>query len=185
MRDCEDKGLVKLIRLGNKIAFEEIYLRYHKQLYLLAIKYLKSKNLAEDAVQVIFIKFWQKRGQLDPDKSVKALLFISMKNHVLNMIRNRKNKIISDMEFSEEQHETSENVFNEVISADYEQILHRGLAELPERKRKVFELKTFNGFSNSEVAELLTISINTVKVHYYHGSQFIRSYLKKHADINS
>jgi RNA polymerase sigma-70 factor (family 1) len=183
MQLCKDEGLVKLIRLGDKRAFEEIYHRYHRQLYYLAMKYLKSKNLAEDAVQDIFVKFWQKRDQLDPEKSVKALLFISMKNHVLNVIRNRKNKIISDLEFFEEQHEASENLLNEVISADYEQILHRGLAELPERKRKVFELKTINGFSNSEVAELLMISINTVKVHYYHGSQFIRSYLKKHADI--
>ncbi len=185
MQFYEDEGLVKLIRLGDKHAFEVIYHRYHNQLYYLAMKYLKSKNLSEDAVQDIFIKLWQKRGQLDPEKSVKAFLFISMKNHVLNMIRNRKNKIISDQEYIEEQHETSENVFNEVISADYEKILHRGLAELPERKKYVFELKAFNGFSNSEVAELLTISINTVKVHYYHGSQFIRSYLKKHADINS
>jgi RNA polymerase sigma-70 factor (family 1) len=183
MQLCKDEGLVKLVRLGDQHAFEEIYHRYHRQLYFMAMKYLKCKNLAEDAVQDIFVKFWQKRDQLDPEKSVKALLFISMKNHVLNMIRNRKNKIISDLEFFEEQYETSENVFNEVISADYEQILHRGLAELPERKKKVFELKTINGFSNSEVAELLMISINTVKVHYYHGSQFIRSYLKKHADI--
>jgi RNA polymerase sigma-70 factor (family 1) len=183
MRDYEDKGLVKLVRLGDKNAFEEIYVRYHKPLYFLSMKYLKSRSLSEDAVQDVFVKLWQKRGQLDPDKSVKALLFISMKNHVLNMIRNGKNKIISDLEFFEENHEASENLLNEVITSDYEKILQRGLAELPERKRTVFELKTFNGYSNSEVADHLMISINTVKVHYYHGSQFIRSYLKKHAEI--
>ncbi len=183
MRDYDDKGLVRLIRLGDKHAFEEIYHRYHKQLYYLAMKYLKSKNLSEDAVQEIFIKLWQKRDQLDPEKSVKGFLFISMKNHVLNMIRNRKNKIISDLELEENQHHTERNVMNEIIFSDYEQLLQRGLSELPDRKRKVFELKAFQGLTNSEVAEVLLISINTVKVHYYHGSQFIRSYLKKHADI--
>jgi RNA polymerase sigma-70 factor (family 1) len=183
MRDCGDKGLVKLIRLGDQPAFEEIYLRYNRQLYYLAMKYLKSKNLSEDAVQEIFIKLWQKRDQLDPEKSVKGFLFISMKNHVLNMIRNRKNKIISDLELEEDQHHTEQIVMNEIILSDYEQLLQRGLSELPDRKRKVFELKAFQGLTNSEVAEVLFISINTVKVHYYHGSQFIRSYLKKHADI--
>lgn len=185
MHDYDDSGLVRLIRLGDSRAFEEVYERYHRQLYYMAMKYLKSKELSEDAVQEIFVKLWHKRGELDPDKSVKGFLFISLKNHVLNMIRNRKNKILSGVELKEDQHLTGNNVMDEVIYTEYEYILNRGLAELSDKKRKVFELKTFNGFSNSEVADLLLISINTVKVHYYHGSQFIRSYLEKHADINS
>lgn len=185
MRDYDDTGLVRLISLGNKQAFEEIYERYHRQLFYLAMKYLKSKSLSEDAVQDVFVKLWQKRGELDPDKSVKGFLFISLKNHVLNMIRNRKSKILSEVELKEDQHLTGNDVMDEVLYKEYEHIVNLGLAELPDRKRKVFELKAFNGFSNSEIAELLLISINTVKVQYYHGSQFIRAYLKKHADINS
>jgi len=183
MRDYDDSGLVKLIRLGDKQAFEEIYERYHRQLFFMAMKYLKSKNLSEDAVQDVFVKLWQKRDQLDPYKSVKGFLFISLKNHVLNMIRNRKSKILSEIELEETNHPFQNSTIDEVVYAEYEDIIQRGLAELTERKRKVFELKTFNGFSNSEVADLLLITINTVKVHYYHSSQFIRSYLKKHADV--
>jgi len=182
MHDYDDSGLVKLIRLGDKQAFEEIYERYHRQLFFMAMKYLKSKNLSEDAVQDVFVKLWQKRDELDPHKSVKGLLFISLKNHVLNMIRNRKNKILSEIKLEEVNHPFQNSTIDEVVYAEYEQIVQKGLAELSERKRKVFELKT-NGFTNSEVADLLLITINTVKVHYYHSSQFIRTYLKKHADV--
>ena len=184
MREYDDKGLVKLLRLGNKQAFEKIYERYHRQLYFMARKYLKDRGLAEDAVQDIFVKLWNKRDSLDPSQSVKGLLFTSLKNHVLNMIRDRKNKILSGYELGEESHPRKNHTGDDVIYTEYQHIVKRGLAELPEKKRKVFELRAFNGLSNPEIAKILLISINTVKVHYYHGSRFMRSYLEKHADIH-
>jgi RNA polymerase sigma-70 factor (family 1) len=180
MQDYHDTGLVEMIASGSKDAFEEIYHRYHRQLYHLAIKYLKSKDLAEDAVQDVFVTLWQKKERLSPIKSVQAFLYTCLKNHILNMIRNHKKKMLSEIELLDEDYVAPNSTWEEINFADCMQIVNEGLLELSDRKRKVFELKVFEGLSNSEIAEKLHISVNTVKVHYYQSSQFIKAYLNKH-----
>lgn len=183
MQHYEDPELTILISRGNKQAFEIIYDRFHRRLYFMAMKYLKSKDLAEDAVQDIFVNLWQNKKNLDPSKSLKKYLFTCLKNHVLNMIRNKKNKLLSGYEMKEEDFPGHDNLMDEINHSDLMAILNRGLSELSERRKKVVELKVLEGLSNTEVSKKLFISINTVKVHYYHGSRFIKDYLNKHSDI--
>lgn len=159
--------------------------RYNKPLFFLAKKYLKENGLAEDAVQDVFVKFWEKRSNLDVSKSIKGLLFTILKNHLLNTIRKQKSRIVSEFEVNDDiqpGHDQTEDV---VIYAEYEDIVKNGLGELSDGKRVVFELKVYEGLSNEQIAEKLLVTIHTVKSHYYHGSKFMRTYLKKHADIDS
>ena len=73
-------------------------------MYYIAKKYVKDHGLAEDAVQDIFVKVWEKREELDASKSIRGYLFAMLKNYVLNMIRHRKRKILSGYELKEEHH---------------------------------------------------------------------------------
>jgi len=179
------KNLSSKIRRGDTSSFELIYRRHHQQLFYLAQRYLKDQGLAEDAVQDVFVKLWAKRKQLDPGRPVKGYLFTMLKNHVLNMIRDRKREVLSaytetiDTEVERCQTEDA------VIYDQYKHIMQQGLQRLSARKKQVFELKTFKGLSNAQVAEELLISVNTVKTHFYHGSRFLRNYLEKHANISS
>lgn len=182
MHELNDTDVVEEIRRGSEPAFREIYDRYHKQLYYIAKKYVKDRGLAEDAVQDIFVKLWENRGRLDSSKSVNGFLFSMLKNHVLNMIRNRKKKILTGYELKEQHHPRETRTGDEVIYGEYLNHVERGLNELTERRREVFELK-MNGHTNTEVAEILQISIRTVKTHYYISSKFLRRYLKNHANI--
>jgi len=182
MHDLNDTILVKKIGQGSEPAFRAIYERYHLQMYYIAKKYVKDKGLAEDAVQDIFVKVWEKRKELDRSKSIRGFLFVMLKNHVLNMIRDRKNKILSGYELKEVHHPRENRTGDEVIYAEYLNHVNQSLKELTERKREVFELK-MNGHSNAQVAEILQISIRTVKTHYYNSSKFVRAYLKNHANI--
>ena len=72
---------------------------------------------------------------------------------------------------------------DQVIYKDYQDILEKGLNELSNRKREVFELKTIKGYSNPEIAEILEINIRTVKTHYYNSSKFMKLYLRNHLDV--
>lgn len=185
MHELKDIDLVKYIRDGNEEAFREIYDRYHIQMYYIAKKYVKDSCLAEDAVQDIFVKLWEKRKQLDETKSVKGFLFTMLKNHVLNMLRDRKKEILSGAVAGvEEKKLPRQNLTDdEIMYKEYHEILQQGMNELSDRKREVFELRTLKGHSNSEVATILKINIRTVKTHYYNSSKFIRTYLKTHAGI--
>ncbi len=178
-----DSDLVRLIIKGDMSAFEELYERYHELLFFLALKYLKNESLSEDAIQDIFTKLWQNRGNLDPGKSVKYYLLVNMKNHIMNMIRNQHNKLLLDGGFDEANYSSESDVWQDLIHSEQKSIMDKGLDELSGKRRKVFELKMVFGFSNSEIAKKLSISVNTVRVHYYHALKFMREFFKKNAGL--
>lgn len=183
MYDLNDTFLAQKIRKGNKEAFKVVYDRYHVQMYFVAKKYVKDSALAEDAIQEIFVKLWQKRGKLDETKSLKGFMFTMLRNHVLNMIRDRKKEIVAVSSIEEKLLPNRNLTEDEVLYNEYHDIVKKGMSELSGRKREVFELRTLSGYSNSEVAKILKINIKTVKTHYYLSSKFIRAYLKKYSGI--
>jgi DNA-directed RNA polymerase specialized sigma24 family protein len=87
-----------------------------------------------------------------------TFLFTSLKNHVLNKIRDRENKILSGYVLGEESHLRKNSTGDDINYAEYQHIIQQGLAELPVRKRKVFEMRSLNGLFKSEVAELMLLS---------------------------
>ncbi|MEX0593396.1 MAG: RNA polymerase sigma-70 factor [Balneolaceae bacterium] len=179
--NLSDRELGIRISRGDREAFGELYNRYHKQLYYLSIKYLKEKSLAEDAVQDVFVKLWSKRNRIDPGKGLRGLLFVSLRNDIMNKIEKNRRRILSVFETEDDQR-SSDDVFLNYLEKEYEGLYNDGLKKLPKRRREVFELKV-SGLTNSEIAEQLAISENTVKVHYYHGTKFIREYLRVHGGI--
>ena len=183
MHELNDTELAIKIRTGNQQAFRELYDRYHVQMYYIAKKYVKSTDLAQDAVQDIFVKLWEKRFRIDESKSIKGFLFTMLRNHVLNMIRDRKDEIVSITGIESKELPRQNLTEDELVHKEYHEIVKQGLEELSDRKREVFELRTLQGHTNSEVAHLLNINIRTVKTHFYNSSKFMREYLKNHAGL--
>lgn len=184
MKVSKDSFLARKIQQGDRNAFKKLYERYHEQLYFLARRYLKDQHLAEDAVQDIFIKLWNNRGKLK-QPSIKGYLFAMMKNHLIDSIRKQKSRTKTKEEFkkiAQEKHR-KDTTADKVIYAEYKKIAGLALENLSPEKRKVFEMKNFEGLSNAEVAEKKNVSVNTVKTQSYLGSKYVRNYLKKHADI--
>src|SRR5690625_3292673 len=178
-----DTELGLKIRRGNEEAFRQIYDRYAIQRLYNARRYVESTELAEDAVQETFIKLWNKRHSLDETRSMCGYRFTILRKHLINMLRDQKKGIISMIEVHRTLVPSSNSTEEEIVYREYHEILQRGMEELSERKREIFELRSIKGYSNSEVADLLNINIRTVKTHYYLSSRFIRGYLRDHADI--
>ncbi|MEX0660199.1 MAG: RNA polymerase sigma-70 factor [Balneolaceae bacterium] len=183
MKDINEKLALQKLRIGDEEVYEKLYYCYHKRLYSFAFKYLKSKELAEDAVQDTFIKLWEQRRTITT--SVKGFLFTAARNHVLNMIRNKKRKVLKHIELERQKINTENKTEEIILYSEYQKILAKGVEKLTEGKKEIFNLKTVHGLSNSEVANHLDITINTVKSQYYQASKFIREYLNEHADIDS
>lgn len=185
MKGKDDHILVRGIKKGNRESFKELYNKYHKPLYYVSKKYLKNDSFAKDAVQDIFIKLWQTRDSLKESSSVKSFLFTMLKNHVLNMIRDKKNhrKILSELKHTDLSTSDSNPIEDKVIYSEYLEFLKSALKKLSPAERKVFQMRSFEGLSNAEIAEQNEVSINTVKTQYYLSSKFVRNYLKKHADL--
>lgn len=185
MKHLDEAQLSIALKLGNRIAFREIYDRYHNHLYFTALQYLRHREMAEDAVQDIFIKLWLKKSTLNPALSIKAFMATCLKNHVLNMIRSNKKNIANTFELTEADHPITNCTADEIQMNEYRKIMNEGVKSMPDQKKRVFELKVFQGESNSDIATKLGISTNTVKVHYYKSRQFMKAYLNKEAGLDT
>ncbi|MEX2368201.1 MAG: RNA polymerase sigma-70 factor [Balneolaceae bacterium] len=175
--------LINQLRSGSKDAFEELYCIYNKRIYGMALRYVKDPQLAEDAVQDVFIKLWDYRHNLKEGKSIQGFLFSTLKHHVLNMIREHERRIGRQYEYSILNKTVSERSDQKVLLSDYDRIFNEGFQQLPERKQLVFRLKRVNGLSDQQIATRLNISKNTVKSQFYRASKFIRKFMAVHADL--
>ncbi len=183
-RNCLcDEQLAVLIREGDQLAFEVIYWRYQRLLYALALKYLKSGELAEDAVQHIYLQLWSKRDSLSAEMSLKGYLCTSLKNHVLNAIRNHRRAILNNLEIAVRTDYVSNETEKTVHLTDFSRVAAQGIDQLSPRKRLIFQLRSEDGLSPREIASQLGLSINTVKFQLSQATRALRTYLKQHADI--
>ena len=181
--ELTDSELTLYLKQDNEVAFETVFRRYYRYLYSIAIQYVKDPALAEDALQEVYLKLWTHRSQLDPHQSLKNYLAVAMRNQVLNTLRNQKRAVLRHMAQHTTEADIDTSTEESIMLNEYGTVVRNGLQLLPTQRRLVFTLRSEDGFSNEEVASQLNISINTVKVHYYHACRFLRDYLRQHADI--
>ena len=175
----EDQALFLLIKKRDKEAFDTLYYKYHGYLYALALRYLKSKDLAEDAVQHVFIKLWETTKAMNIDINVKNYLYTMTKNHILNQIRDNKETI--SLNYVNAQQEVCEGadfikMMEETQTID---ILHKGINSLPPQKKEVCLLKLEDDITNQIIADKMGISVHTVKSHYQESIKMLRDYFQK------
>jgi RNA polymerase sigma-70 factor (family 1) len=178
-----EKEITLRLKAGDENAFEEIFYRYYKHLLAIGIKFLKNPDLAEDAVQDIFLKLWDHRDALNETYSIKNFLSVSMKNHVLNVIRNNHQSIWEYLSVEMEELNGEDTTSDAFQLQEYGAILEQGMQKLPPQREKVFRLRVFNGLDNEQVARQLSISVNTVKSQFTQATRFLKDYLSKHADL--
>ena len=183
--ELSDNELTGQLKANDESAFETLFRRYYRYLYNIASQYVKDPDLAEDALQEVYLKLWTNRAQLDDSQSVRNYLATAMRHQVLNTIRNEKRAILRHITHCET-HSDRDNSTEETLALnEYSTVVRDGLNQLPAQRRLVFTLRSEKGYTNEEVAIQLQISINTVKVQYYHACRFLREYLRQHAGIEA
>ena len=179
----DNKTLTRLLRKGDESAFAQIYDQHKQALYYFALRYLKDKTLAEDALQEVFVKLWQQRGKLEHELPLKGFLFTCMKHHVLNTIRSEETRIrhaalavvktTSDTNFTEQ----------DVVFSESKGLLEKAILTLSESKEKIFRLSFEKGYSNREIAAQLNISEHTVRSQLSQSTRFLKEHLKNAISI--
>lgn len=175
----EDQALFLLIKKRDKVAFNTLYYKYHTYLYALALRYLKSKELAEDAVQHVFIKLWETTQALNIDINVKNYLYTMTKNHILNQIRDNKETISLNYIDAQQEICDGDDVLKLIEEIQTIDILHKGIDCLPPQKKEVCLLKLEDNITNQKIADKMGISVHTVKSHYQESIKMLRNYFQK------
>lgn len=174
-----DVELTHLLKEGNHAAFAEIYDRHWGRLYIHALKMLKDENEAKDMVQEAFIGLWNNASALNVSSSLSAYLFSSMRNKVLNQIRNNRVRTGYIDLFSHYMDTHNQTVLERMEEKELLSAIEEVIQSLPEKMKEVFELSRKDHLSHKEIAEKLGISDKTVKRQISNALSILRIRLKK------
>lgn len=175
----EDHALFLLIKKRDKEAFTIIYRKYHAYLYALALKYLKDVEMAEDAVQHVFVKLWDTTKNIDIEVNLKNYLYTMTKNYILNKIRDHKESVSLHYANAQMDIPGQEDIFKALEDKQLSDLLYKGIDALPSQKREVCIRKLETTDSNQQIADKMGISVHTVKSHYQESLKILREYFRK------
>lgn len=169
------KGLIKKIRKGDEKSFERLYYFYCERLFYFALKYLKTQEAAEELVQEIFVKLWEIRADLDPEKSFNSFLFTIAKNTIFNQFRKKINEDAYLEHLKYYLDRTHNKTENDIILADMKKRIDKCIAGLPPQRKKIYLMSREGGLSYKEIAKELEISEKTVEAHIRLALKTIRA----------
>jgi len=162
--------------------FELLFREQYEPLARYAFSILKSQEEAEDVVQRLFVKFWEKRNELAAVKDLRAYLFRSAYNSSLNQLKkNNRSQAFSGT--TETQIESTDAASHLVISDELETQIEKAVAILPEKCQAVFRLSRFEEKSYKEISEELNISIKTVENHMGKALKIMREQLSDYLPL--
>jgi len=158
-----DKYLVLDLRSGSERAFEVLYNKYSKKVYYFAFGYLKNKDDAEGIVQEVFVKIWNKRLDLNEEKSFSSFLLTIAKNRILDIFKKRTHEINYKRHLSNCYELVEERTKNDIIFSDLEERLSDVVNSLPKKRRIIYKLSRYKGLSNKDIAKRLELSEKTIE----------------------
>lgn len=171
-----DKVLVTRLREGDVKAFDELYYRYVHKLMAFARKFFANKEIAEEAVQEIFIRIWEKRSTLDKDKDFKPYLYQAVKYYMYNYIRDKKYAHTFE-EMPEEHFMDVANQHDMLVYRELEEKAYGLIRSLPTTQRQVFMMNKLEGMSSTEIAAKMNLSKRTVEHHIYLATKAVKGEL--------
>lgn len=177
----DERALVLRLIEGDEDAFCELYAAYKNRLIFFAMRFLKSREYAEDVFQDAFTVVWQSRRFIDPDASFSSYLYTIIRNRLLNQLRDAANEEKLKQSILSQALDYTDNTKREVMLNDLKFIISRALEQLTPRQREVFEMSREAQLSHKEIAGKLGISVNTVQEHISSSLKMIRNYLIKYS----
>ena len=161
--------------------YENLFHAHYESLTRYAFSMMKNQDEAEDVVQRLFVKIWEKRNDLDVQDS-RAYLFRATYNTCLNEIKRlkRENARYSDgiTEVS-----SSDAANHRVLESELEKQLDSAMEKLPEKCREVFRLSRFEELSYKEISDRLDISVKTVENHIAKALRIMRTELSEYLPL--
>ncbi len=167
--------LVKKLRKGNVPAFNQLFYTYSSRLYYFAYGYLKSKEDAEELVQEIFSKIWEKRQQLDEKLNFKSYLFTIAFNAIKKHFRSQAylNRYFDHAAANA----TESAVYEDVDFASLKALVDKLVDKMPEKRKAVFLKSRYEGKNAQEISSEMSISKSTVENHLNQALKYLRQHL--------
>lgn len=180
--DEEDSFLIWShgLRRSDTNAFEAVFDAMYDALFRYSLYITRDREASSDITQDVFVKLWQIRDTIDPERSLKSLLYQMARNYSLNHERQRKRHAADEL--TEDHPASGHHPLNdEILDADeLGRRLNEWIEDMPDRRREAFMLSRYEGMSHEEIATLMNLAPKTVNNHIVLALQHLRQKVEAH-----
>lgn len=157
---------------------EYLFREYYQPLCVHACRIVNDQAAAEDIVQDVFMKVWNKREQINISTSVKSYLYKSTTNTALNYLE--RNKQLTKSEFPEHEPSRLSGPEDQVTASQLKHRIDQAISTLPPKCKAIFILSRHEGLKYKQIAEHLDISVKTVENQMSIALERIREHIKQY-----
>lgn len=171
------------LKSGSDKAFETIYKRYSGKLYNFIMTISQGDTyMAEEIVQSTFIKLWEVRQQIEPERSILSYLSTIAKNMLMNKYQRQTVEFLYQQLLLKEQPAYDTSTEKETDRKWLEGYVDELIEQLPPSRKQIFILRRKKELSTREIAEIMHISVSTVETQLSLATKFIRKQFEKNYD---
>jgi RNA polymerase sigma-70 factor (family 1) len=178
----EEKDILQQIANGDQRAFRWVFDQYHNKLGLHVYRITKSRELAEEIVQDVFLKIWMDRAALSDVVNFQSYLYVVSKNHALNCLKTvaKQNAVNTELE----------NIPDQIVADEFTEdneryrLVDEAIDQLPRQQRLVYLMSRHERMQYAEIAERMSLSRETVKKYLQISTESITHYIRKQLTIS-
>ncbi len=158
------KELQQTVASGDEMAFTQLYLLFGKKLIQFSVSLVRSKEIAEEVVEDVFVKLWSNRSQITEIENITVYLYVAVKNRSLNSLSQKAHQLIAaPFDYLDTVlDEFAPDPYNIMITTEMMADMHHAIEDLPPRCKMIFKLVREDGLKYKEVGDILNISVNTI-----------------------
>ncbi len=173
-----DEALLALAAHEDEGALAELYDRYGRPAYGLALRIVRDPALAEDAVQEAFLTLWRTATSFRSDRAKPSTWILTLVHRrAVDVVRREERRRAAPLETSEEPEAYGPATDEEIELTDRRRIVQEALRQLPDDQREALELAYYGGLTQSELAERLSVPLGTIKSRMFTGLRRLRDLL--------
>jgi RNA polymerase sigma-70 factor, ECF subfamily len=174
---------IRQLSLDNLKSFEALFRQYYQMLCTYALRFVKDPDTAEEIVQDLFYKLWEKRTELQINTSVKSYLYSAVHNRCLKFIEHRNVETRYRNYYLLHESEIDNEPGDSATISELQGVIEHTLNALPERCSRIFRLNRFEGLKYHEIALKLSISVKTVEANMGKALKLLRKNLKNYVEV--
>ena len=171
-----DFSLVERYLAGDMTAFDELMLRYERQIYRVCYRFVENRDDARDLAQEVFIKAFEHLPTFRRESSLKTWLYRIAMNHCINHVKKNSREFV---EVDDNIGSTRPSIHTEMEHREQREQLRRLVKRLPPKQKAILELRIHEQLSYEEIAKISGRSVSTIKASVFFALEKIRKLVKE------
>jgi RNA polymerase sigma-70 factor (ECF subfamily) len=170
-----DADLVERYLAGDMTAFDELMIRYERQIYRVCYRFVQNREDAMDLAQEVFIKAFEHLGSFRRESSLKTWLYRIAVNHCINHVKKQSHEFV---EVTDSIGSVRASVQSQLEDREQREHFRRLVKQLPPKQKAILELRINEQLSYEEIATISGRSVSTIKASVFFALEKLRKLVK-------